>query len=512
MTTTIEESTTRVVHFTVEGEFLTQQARAFVEEGNWRKGYSFLMDSLIGIEAQMVLNILQGKSKLIGVNQVKLVDDDEEAQAEIQDWLDFQFGDLFVYEGQVYRPYAYVGAFSNADMTFAQNALEGKELGLRSNRLWMQAYRTLGESVDEQPTTNQWKGYQLRPAFYAKNLRSDICVMARHPKEGLKPVLCEQVVVDIPLWYKVQDKPLQAISNAFKYKHLLDAFSQALEHQQLAADDFDDGFDDYQFGSEVSTRQEAQKSQESQEELQRRQSCLKAEQQEQEEQDRQAAAKFESTLNILREQITFFADHDETFGWYESSQYDEEAGRQVSIRVPHRAFICAALRRAHAWHLMPEYFPRCPQGLKMYGDDRYHSDAWVGAGFSPDTAYDSNLPEQELFMRELYRLQRKFLSFEFDVLARGEETHVNGVVIHDPALAAKDKVLVVATAAPEYADAARKCAAVIVETGSKLAHLAIVSREEGIPVLRIEGAVSKFIKGRRLYVDLTEGKLKMLGI
>ena len=234
---------------------------------------------------------------------------------------------------------------------------------------------------------------------------------------------------------------------------------------------------------------------------------------EQEEKDRQAEqARFELTLGTLRKQVAFAADYDAEFGWFEASKYDETAGRQVSIRVPHRAFICAALHRARAYHLMPRYEPRCPQGLKMYGDDQFHSDAWVGAGFSPDTAYDSNLPEQELFMSELYRLQRKFLSFEFDVLARGEETHVNGVVIHDPALATKDKVLVVATAAPEYADAARKCAAVIVETGSKLAHLAIVSREEGIPVLRIEGAVSKFIKGRRLYVDLTKGKLEMLGI
>jgi phosphohistidine swiveling domain-containing protein len=218
------------------------------------------------------------------------------------------------------------------------------------------------------------------------------------------------------------------------------------------------------------------------------------------------------SIEILRLQIAHQADTDAEYGWKCVESYDEKAGRNVSLRIPHRALICASLRRAHAWHLMPTYDCRSPSGLKLPNDDRAHTDAWIGAGFAPDSAYDDDMPEQRLFMETMYEVQRQWLSFQIDVLARGSQTYVSGTVIHDPLEAGPDKILVVASAAPEYAPAAIQCAGVIAETGSKLAHMTIVSREEGVPVVRVADAVNKFKPGSHISIDFSDGTVELFGI
>ena len=499
MTTTTERRTTRLVQFKISGKVLTQQAREFVEEGKWRKGYTFLMESLCGIESQMVLDILQGKKQLTGVDEIVLVDDD--AEAIVKGWLDFQFQDCFVYQEQYFRPYARISGYCRKDMTFAQQIVDGENSALNQNRHWLRAHEALSEPESFPPTWDLWKGYVYRPAYYARDLRTDIYILTTLSKTEFQPVLCEQVQVDVPLWYSVRNKAREAIVCAYQHGNLVDAFSQRAEQDGL------ENLGDATFFSDsskafFSTPVKAVPSLDSVQALEQ--------EREQELADAKTEATYEATINGFREQIILASDCDDEFGWYEATELD--AGVQVRIRVPHRAFICAALHRARAYHLMPVYEPVCPQGLKLNGDDQFHSDAWIGAGFSPDTAYDRDIPEQRLFMNELYRLQRNRLSFSFDILARGPANSVNGEVIHDPSLADKTKILVVSTASPEYADAALKCAAVVVEVGSKLAHLAIVSREEGIPVIRIEGALAKFPAGRYLTLDLDVGSIEMLGL
>lgn len=485
---TTAETTSKPLHFSVDGDFVTGLARDFVEEGVWRRAYSLLADTLIDIDADSILAILQGKMKLTGTDNLAFVEDDQVET--VAGWLDYQYGGCFAYKGKVYKPYGYVSRYVRSDLRLAVAILKKEDEDMLRNHNWAPALRELSEKTTKAATKEDKEIYTYRPAYYARDRSMDLCVYVTLPSLPVQAVLCEEVTLDVPLWYTVTKDAVKAIQTDYENRSLDDlcwdlddgsALNEAAELQQEAPPP-----EPPKYTAEDIARDEAR-------------------QQAENEEDR----KF---IEVLRAQIVHQTDNDETYGWQTYEAYDEKAARNVSIRVPLRALMCAALGRAHAWHLKPEYECRSPSGFKLQNDDRAHTDAWLGAGFSPDSAYDNALPEQRLFMNSMYELQRELLSFQMDVLARGSKSYMSGIVIHDPAEAGPDKILVVPTAASEYAPAAIKCLAVIAEAGSKLAHMTIVSREEGVPVLRMAGAVSKFKAGDRLTIDLAEGTVELANI
>jgi len=469
--------------FRIEGEYFTSLMRDMVREGRWRKAYDILMDGLEGIGAGAVLDVLRGAKKLVGVNNLDLASDD--AEPTIKAWLDYQFRNCFSFRGHLYRPYGYVGGSQQKDYTLAQQIFRGEDEQMRRNRMWRKADSELSEQ-SQIKSFNPWKEnyesvLQHRPAYYASDRSRDICIMVNLSPGEYRPVMCEEVEADVPLWYVMPTKAADVIRQAHANYPLPDLFDGTMDPP-------------------APPRPKPQVSEET-----RRARAAAEDARAQEVQEAQAAR-----IARMRDDVVAFADADSEFGWLELSAYDDQAKRNVQLRVPHRAFICAALDRAQAQHLMPEYAPRCPTGLKLMNDDPYHSDAWLGAGMEVETAYNRELPEQRLFMDKLYELQRKRLGFAFDVLARGKEDYVTGTVIHDPELASEESILVVKTAAPEYAPAAVKCKAVIVETGSKLAHLVVVSREEAISVIRTENAVEKFPQGHQVSINFSAGTVSLL--
>lgn len=502
MTTDCVESTTTACAFQISGAFVTEMARDFLREGNWRKGYHFLMDSMQGMEAQNALDILQGKKRLEGVNDLDFEDDTAEAQKEIKDALDYQMRHCFQFQGRFYEPYGKVSVFKREDWHFARRVHSGEDPCMVENRMWRAVFEQLGEKTTG---FNPWSDYKnelaLRPFYYASKPASDVMVVSSLPGLGQVTVLCKERHLDVPLWYEVT-----ADAHA-----VIRALSEARELRELTQDD-----EDLYFVEDEPEGEDAVVEPRMVRPAQRPAAPVTP-------WPASAAPTMEDTrgddefslqdhADILQKQIGAQADADDVYGWLELSAYDQKAGRNVSVRVPHRAFICAALGRARAFHLMPEYQPRCPSGMKMYNDDRFHTDAWVGAGLPLDDAYNDDLPEQRLFMDKLYELQRNLLQFSFDVLARGKEGLVFGEVTHDPEEASADKILVLKTADPAHADAAMRSKAVIVETGSKLAHLVIVSREEGVSVVRMEGALEKFPAGRKVTIDFEEGKVELWGV
>jgi len=469
--------------FRIEGEYFTSLMRDMVREGRWRKAYGILMDGLEGIGAGAVLDVLRGDKKLVGVNDLDLKEDD--AAATVTAWLDYQFRGCFTFHGKIYRPYGYVGGFQQKDYTLAQQIFRGEDGQMRQNRMWRKADSELSEQ-SQLKSFSPWKeNYETvlhnRPAYYASNRSRDICVMVNLDNVNYRPVMCEEVEADVPLWYVLPSKAGDVIRQAHARSPLPDLFEGTMEPPAPSL-------------AKAKVSDEAQRAKAAEEDAK----------------SRAAEAAQLARIERMRADIVTFTNADTEFGWLALSGYDEPAGRQVHLRVPHRAFICAALDRAKAQHLMPDYAPRCPSGLKLLNDDPYHSDAWIGAGMDVSTAYNRELPEQRLFMDKLYELQRQRLGFSFDVLTRGSEDYVSGEVIHDAELADETKILVLKSAAAEYAPAALKCKAVIVESGSKLAHLVVVSREESIPVIRTENALERFRPGNQVSINFSAGNVSLL--
>lgn len=487
---------TRILHFSISGDFITQHARDRLREGSWRNAYNFVTDCLSGVDSQTVIDVLRGTKQFEGVNEFEVVDDD--AQSEVQAWIDFQFRNCFLFKNKVYRPYGHVSAYCEDDWRLARKIHVNEDEAMVRNKMWGPAFKDLSEK----PVTTHFNAWDhedelaLRPAYYADHRERDICFRVNLPEKGWTAVLAEEVDIEVPIWHRLTKAAGDCARNAFEVGALLDLAAlrgvgqdnEAAPHETVA--------------QPASNPQPASHTKENLEE------------QIEEEEARYARedAALARTLDILKTQVAHFATNDQEYGWKELTTFDKVAGRNVTLKVPHRAFVCAALSRAKAHHLMPEYSPRCPSGLKMYNDCRYHSDAWLGAGMAADLAYDDTVPEQRLFMDQLYELQRELLSCSFDTLARGSSKQVYGQVIHDPALAHAEAILVVKSASPEYADAALKCKGVVVETGSKLAHLVVVSREESIPVIRVPNATERFLPGRKLSIDFDEGTVEIWGL
>lgn len=499
------EASTHVVHFSVSGEFITGHARDLVQEGNWRGAYDFLMDTLHGIDAQAALDIVQGTKKLTGVNDLELEDDD--CQAEVEGWLNWQFLHCIAFAGKVFRPYGYVTSLRRDDWHLAREIAVGDDLPMLRNKLWPKADKALSEPCALR-SADLWADVdakRLRSAYYAHDRASDVVAHVNLTPVEYRPVLFELVDADVPLWHKLPTDACSVARKAYAEGRLVDLSAERFpvpegKAAQAVAEmdsELDAVLDEPRPVDEVA-------------EQVRREARLRQLADDEARAEAEDAAAMR-TEDILRAQVRHFADSDAEYGWLQLKGYDEQAGRNVELRVPHRAFVCAALGRARAWHLMPEYESRSPSGMKLPNDDRCHTDAWLGSGLELDAAYDHDLPEQRLFMKELYELQRKWLSFSFDLLARGKEDFVAGTVTHDPAQASLEHVLVLKTAAPEFAPAARKCKAVIVETGSKLAHLVVVSREDSVPVLRMAGALERFPEGRRVYISLDSGTVELAG-
>lgn len=67
--------TNKRVHFSVTGEFITNKVRDLWQEREFAKAFDVL-DCCIGITKDQQIAVIDGRSKLVGVNDVELVDDD----------------------------------------------------------------------------------------------------------------------------------------------------------------------------------------------------------------------------------------------------------------------------------------------------------------------------------------------------------------------------------------------------------------------------------------------------
>ena len=86
-----------------------------------------------------------------------------------------------------------------------------------------------------------------------------------------------------------------------------------------------------------------------------------------------------------------------------------------------------------------------------------------------------------------------------------------GIVVHNVTEAKDGSVLVVRTLDPSLAPVLPRLAGLVAETGSVLAHIAILAREAGLPtVVGFRGAVDEFPPGALVTVDGSEGDVEIV--
>ncbi|MTH95205.1 PEP-utilizing enzyme [Roseibium sp. RKSG952] len=111
-----------ILNFDVHGDFITDHFRGLVIDDRWRDAVEGLKASLIGASYDHVFAILKGEMKLVGINEIDMVED-----GECEDYLEelnWKFGDILIREGRYYRAYAVVTSYGDEDIPWGLNNRE----------------------------------------------------------------------------------------------------------------------------------------------------------------------------------------------------------------------------------------------------------------------------------------------------------------------------------------------------------------------------------------------------
>lgn len=491
----------RTAKFVITGASITERARDLMLSGEWKSALEYLRVTLPEMSIEQCIEVLEGRQKLVGQNDnVDLVaEEDTSVAAKLDEGYRsvFNSNGFIKLDNRMYQVYAVVTSLGHEDMT----RLRGFQLAWKHAPL----YDKWSSELDSVNQKLCWAVYehaavQVRALFYADNPDVDKAFTVRTKNHQWVVALLEKVATGTaPFWREKECTSVQQAyeqvaqflperGNAQLYGTTLEAINLAEVAASVA--------ERKERHAQEATGAAAQLSEEEQELAQEKAAA-----------ELQKAQEFQAYLADLRAKICAYADSDEEHGWM-VFRWKSPAGKYSELRVPGRAMICYALSTTSATHLMPEYQHFSDEGLKLYRDNPYHTDAWVGAGFSVDqSAYDRSNDYYHAFQALVSKLQKEWLGFQATVLASGDVFY--GKVVHaDSAVIDETCILVVPHGGEEFHTQAMQAGAVVMQVGGKLAHLVTVCREDRKPVLRLDDAMTKFKVGQYLTLDTAKGTIE----
>lgn len=443
---------TEVAHFSVTGEFVTEHFRTLVSEGNWRDGFNGLRDSFDDISVDLVIDILSGKKKLTGVNDLTVEDDDLYLDEE---WVDDQYytysNNAIMHYGKVYKAYALVETLVMTDMEEAKRKMQVDITSVRDGSL-----------------------NRTRALTYANNPGSDITEYY----EGVGWVLFEESRDTFPFWLSTSE--MKTLMEKQGIPSMVTRYNSRVEgHAEYTAED--DAVKEQNDKIAEAAISNFMKNQEMVDDVL-------------------------DDLDGLKERIAKQAD--ENGGWLELKNGNE------TYTLPKNAFYRWCLGNSSA-RTMIDWTPVSPKGMKMGMDDPNHTDWWLFTGYTLDQSYCNDLTDYFFEQRyEIQRklTNHEFVTLLRGTATDNSKPrtvrHTNITNVND---IQKGDVVVIPTASPDYEQVAHKCAELdailITETGGKLCHLATVGREFGLTMLMIPDAMRLFPEGSTVIISIENGEI-----
>lgn len=494
------------LHFSIDGEWLTEHSRNLVREDRWEDALHLLVESLHGFTWNDGIEVLSGRKWLVGINNLELVDQpqDDVDLVEYLESLVWLYSDRYKEGAYYYRPYAVVSSWAYEDARYATERVgsrRGPSFGLISNATSWSRARTL---------------------FYARDrltdrVESDLTFPGRF---GGGDVLFEQVPAP-PVWI-MPKRTAQASLDAFlavgkRLENIGPARSDDLRQQAKAHLDvvnamntaLDENNQRGRHGStDIMTIPEiAEVSAERIIHADRAADALAIARglEEEEREEREAEEEERQRVQRLHERVVAQASAPNGGGFI----YLELDG--AVRKVPRAPFENWALWRTAGAHLAHPWSCVASSGERMYIDDAYHTDWLVGT----DPTFLQR-DRESTFREACYdargEAQRRLLGFECVVLAgRGR---VDGKVLHPKPdqEVPPGSVLVLPSGDPEYTIPAlsagpRGC--VITEKGGTLAHLVQIALEDNLRIVRVENALTLYPEGTLVTVDLERGTVRV---
>jgi phosphohistidine swiveling domain-containing protein len=504
-----KKTKTQQIGFTVEGKFIAETARTRMQEGNYQSGLR-LLECLEGLPLENQINIMRGKETLTGENsKVFLVEEEPEVAKAMEEWHQSEFGPIFEFKDRLFKPYAYVQSWSSDDLPKSNSYF---------SPLSNSFIREFENELLEQMDSSGWGELLLdnphsRSLFYAENPTQDLALtidgnkIKNLPFKGKAVVLFKQVTEQLPFWaHEYYSKtPFEAVSKIAEVNYGLRKEGAEYYSDSKILKDFmpNPQVEDLseQYSRDLIRTPEY-------EEVRRR---FIQEYQIRKEEERWA--EYEKDIEEVRQKVIDYANNDKEYGW---KHLEDEDGNV--LKVPGRAFLHFSIgrlsymsRKGDTNTTLPEYTPVSPRGLKIMNDDPLHSDCWLGAGLPLESAYDHESWQHKIFFKKMFEIQSTYFDHDFNILNRADKKEVKGTIVNPynyESIPKGERILVIPHLGVEFEVAALQCDAIICETGGKLAHLATVGREMGLPIIRMENAVIAFALPRKIELDLMEGKIK----
>ena len=478
--------------FSISGEYLTDAAREMVVSGNWRGAHRLLTEDLEGLPYPAVLDILKGQKRLVGRDEITVEDEDPDTRdAYVADVRSVYTDGRLVHAGKRYKIYGKVSRLPAVDSSEWQTGL------------WK-----LNTGRERFPRVRNEKETDLREFVrpYCDNPNDDLILPVRGNTDRPECVYAlferDYDEVDLPSW-------------------MPDAIPSSA---QAAFDSLEGCVTDY--GPEPDDKVAADAPRMATPAAREPQAAdlVALDNTEWYRSYRGAIAKHQAHAagyttiaeysQALRERVlTAIAERGDT--WLDFAY--TYADVPYVLRYPRSLAARYALMKTPGRELAPAWEPVSAPDLKMDNDNPTHTDLWLALGFDLDGGeYDHASRECSAVADLVAHLQKTLLAYELHVLTAAGKSAVSGIVARydDPELDSKMRngnVLVwVPHAGTEYAVLAAKSAAVLCDVGGRLAHLVIVGREQGIPVVRIPAGAPAVPFNVPVRLDLTTGTLSIL--
>lgn len=185
---------------------------------------------------------------------------------------------------------------------------------------------------------------------------------------------------------------------------------------------------------------------------------------------------------------------------------------KVLASVPTLPLVCWTCFMAGQEDSTPDYRPYSPRGLKEYHDNPYHTEWMVGGGIDLEKDYHAGSEIQKAAFAWSQNYQKFFFGFEHQVLSSGPVVsgRIRFATDHNAHEIKSGDIVVIPSAGPKYQlHVEQACrngkGGVIAINGHKGTHLAVVGRERGLTIFRIEDAASRFVEGLKVLLDPRHG-------
>jgi|SRR5579859_330637 len=509
-------ATAERVCFSIEGEWLANFARTRVMEGAWESALQILVRDCSCTHEQAI-QILKGHATFTGVSSDedglgwKELPPKGKIAKDMQHQLDYLYGAVFKHGDKYWKPYAYVQGWGPEDMKF--------------NHEYSGSRNILGSSERQK--------YLLRSLYYANDPGRDMLIYIDAAPDKISDVLCEETPMP-PLWYEVSvNRPIEHLLKLRNSGKLRIERRGASSEPYLGVSTIRYN-DIVEPGYRGSAREEkksaAEITTEFLDELNKATTIdqIRAIEQKYEGADAEAYDQSQAIIEkITCKRIQKQAD--EVGGWYELNLRTENNPNYdpPTLRVPKNAFLRWALRGFHFENfgkVTPEWSCVTSSGWKLPLDDPFHTDWVIGAGIPLAQTYDRNSESlgavaMTAAHEAKYNLVKEWTGVEFSILARGDESWIGGEIVHPKPnnRVAPGSIAIVPSAGPDYYNAMVSACKpdpkydrpglIICETGGKLAHLAIVGREQKCTVLLVPNALKKYLPGDRISINFETNQI-----